>query len=488
MESRRALEISAIAALALSVTGCSVSKASDAKAHQASAVDREIHLSIYAGRFGQVHESRQFDLNEGRNRINLPLISKRIDSQSLVFDSTPDGPSVVSTTSDLGMSSQESIVKRLAGTEVEVVLTGNDGKMGEHLKGTLESRDGSGFVLRTPEKTYVNPPGMIVVDGSSSLSTMQGMNAEVQSKQSGKKPVGFSYLSAGLGWSADYIVRLEKASDKVEFEGWATIQNETSVAYPDAKISLIAGAPNQTVREDLMLAEAKTPSKGGFSGDGDLRMAMRRRADKSEAQGIDNHGVPLMVPVGDLQSIEVPARATILPDQLNRVRLVDSHEVPVKKDYIATIGYPWGGTKQHIPLEAHMTFKNDKLSGLGFPLASGSVRVLDHGTFVGSAVISDTPKDEKVELTIGTAFDVNADMVTLSAARVDKRHWRADVEVTFHNHRALESMITVCVGLGQGGLVLSGPAPKPYSGPVKEIELHVPANSDKKIRLRLVTP
>ncbi len=63
-------------------------------------------------------------------------------------------------------------------------------------------------------------------------------------------------------------------------------------------------------------------------------------------------------------------------------------------------------------VDAYLEFSNDKASGLGVPLPAGRIRVSrldaadDSLEFIGEDVIDHTPRDEKVRVKLGSAFDV----------------------------------------------------------------------------------
>jgi hypothetical protein len=63
------------------------------------------------------------------------------------------------------------------------------------------------------------------------------------------------------------------------------------------------------------------------------------------------------------------------------------------------------------PVEVHLTFKNSHAHSLGIPLPAGTVRVYEADSkgrlqFVGGDHINHSPKDEKIDLHIGAAFDI----------------------------------------------------------------------------------
>ena len=86
------------------------------------------------------------------------------------------------------------------------------------------------------------------------------------------------------------------------------------------------------------------------------------------------------------------------------------------------------------------------MSGLGLPLPAGIVRVYKANAdqkifFVGEDSISHTPKNEKVRLTLGEAFDVTVSGKQTKFNRIAEKVYEASYELTFKNAR--ETPVTV---------------------------------------------
>src|SRR5262249_9816353 len=88
-----------------------------------------------------------------------------------------------------------------------------------------------------------------------------------------------------------------------------------------------------------------------------------------------------------------------------------------------------------------LEFKNSKEAndGLGVPLPRGPVRVFQNDgagepEFLGSEGIDHTPRDEKVRLRLGYAFDLAAQRKTL-AVRKGKGFEEFDLEIRVRNHK-----------------------------------------------------
>lgn len=101
-----------------------------------------------------------------------------------------------------------------------------------------------------------------------------------------------------------------------------------------------------------------------------------------------------------------------------------------------------------------MEFKNEKTNGLGIPLPKGVVRVFkadeSDGSleFIGEDNINHTPKDLKVTLTTGNAFDITANKVASKYQSYTNGlntygGYSASLNLTVTNHKDIKAEIVI---------------------------------------------
>jgi hypothetical protein len=100
------------------------------------------------------------------------------------------------------------------------------------------------------------------------------------------------------------------------------------------------------------------------------------------------------------------------------------------------------GVETNKKVDVYLEFKNDKAFGLGVPLPAGRLRVsqLDKADgsleFIGEDQIDHTPKDEKVRVKLGSAFDVVGERRQVSFAVDTNGKWmEEEIEVKLRNHK-----------------------------------------------------
>src|SRR5207247_11185486 len=116
--------------------------------------------------------------------------------------------------------------------------------------------------------------------------------------------------------------------------------------------------------------------------------------------------------------------------------MLASDKVPITRDYSARLpalsawddGY-FGGTAsppQRGSVQVALTFFNRAKSGLGVPLPQGAIRIYEPDRsrslrYAGAATIENTPKDQKVQLTLARAFDLFTESPIVQTQRPNQR-------------------------------------------------------------------
>jgi hypothetical protein len=110
---------------------------------------------------------------------------------------------------------------------------------------------------------------------------------------------------------------------------------------------------------------------------------------------------------------------TIAENQTKQVALLSASGVPARKelllkgnDYYYQSSY--GELGQKMKVGVFVEFDNKESANLGMPLPKGIIRVYKkdgagNAQFIGEDRVDHTPKNEKVRLKLGDAFDVTAD-------------------------------------------------------------------------------
>jgi hypothetical protein len=136
-------------------------------------------------------------------------------------------------------------------------------------------------------------------------------------------------------------------------------------------------------------------------------------------------------------------------------------------------------------------FTNEAKAGLGMPMPAGVVRVYQAdsrgGTqFVGEDRIDHTPKDETLNLKIGTAFDVVAERKQTDFDRISTNVYEMEFEVALRNHKTQPVTVQVNEPIGGTWRMLSSTHPHTKTDAwAAQFQISVPADGGVNLRYRV---
>lgn len=256
----------------------------------------------------------------------------------------------------------------------------------------------------------------------------------------GPRTVKVSYLATGFAWSADYVARLDASGDGMNLTGWATLVNDTGVAFHQAQVQLVAGSLNVTPETRRGGRSANTERTSASDAPDTLTPEMlralplttcyavpaprRRRMGLMYASDAVAGTVNVVLDeivvtgsrimsrevLGDYQLYRLPWPTDLGAQQTKQVLFLDKPDVPVERYYAVLTE----GLDTDMPFDepllaptVHLRFRNTMDDGLGEPLPSGIVRVFepyaDTQVFAGERRIRDVPVGLPVEIAIGRA-------------------------------------------------------------------------------------
>ncbi len=360
---------------------------------------QSVAVTIYNENLALVKDQRKVQLGSGLNALAFRDVSALIRPETALLRSisTPGKLSVLEQNFDFDLLTPEKLLEKFVGKNVGVLRT-NPATGVETTEQAQVLSANSGVVLKFPDRIETGVPGRIIYpDVPANLRDRPTLVMSINNTGASQQDVELSYLTGGLGWRADYVAELNAAEDKMDLSGWVTLTNTSGASYRNAKLQLVAGDVNQ-VREQMrpMRAMAKAAV-----------MEMDAAAPMREESLLEYH----------LYSLDRPT--TIAENQTKQVALLTASQVPVRKELLLRGDEYYyqssvGDLGQKIKVGVFVEFDNKEASRLGLPLPKGIMRVYKkdsagNAQFVGEDSIDHTPKNEKVRLKLGHAFDVTAD-------------------------------------------------------------------------------
>jgi hypothetical protein len=373
-------------------------------------------------------------------------VAAQIDPTSVHFKSltAPDAVTVLEQDFRYDLASPDAILNRYLGKEIELDrAAGRDGERNETIKGILLSNAG-GRVVQSNGKILINPPGNpVLTELPEGLLTKPTLVWKLSSSQAGAHQGEISYMTGGMSWSADYVLVVDKDDAKGDMTAWTTITNNSGATYKDARLKLVAGDVHRAPVPIGMEFEAMDAMKPA--------MAAAPAPNMTEKSFFEYHLYTL-------------ARPTTLADNSSKqVEMASAAGVPIKKLFVydgaenlyygafGDSGYwdPGYGLQSGKKVSVLLEFQNKKAEGLGIPLPKGRVRVYkkdDDGSlqFAGEDSIDHTPKDEKVRVKMGEAFDIVGERKRSNfASDLKGRRFEETFEIKLRNHKDSDATVTV---------------------------------------------
>lgn len=357
-----------------------------------------IAVTIYNNNLALVKDQRKLIMDKGFNTLAFRGVSAKMRPETALLRSlTPNNQlRVLEQNFDFDLLTPQKLLEKYTGKQVQLASI-NPATGRETIQTATILSTNSGVTLKIDDKIVTNPQGSYIFDEvPDNLRDHPTLVTQLTSSTRSQQTIELGYLTAGLSWKADYVAELSSDDSQLDLTGWITLTNQSGTTYNNAKVQLVAGDVNQV--------------QAGFSRNSSRRETMTKAmsdSDVAEESLFEYH----------LYSLNRPS--DLADKQTKQVALLSASSVPVDKefllqgqDYYYNNSYSELGRK--IKIAIFVEFNNTKKAHLGIPIPKGTVRVYKNDSkgsaqFIGEDRITHTPKNEKIRLKLGDAFDVTAD-------------------------------------------------------------------------------
>jgi hypothetical protein len=387
--------------------------------------------------YALVRDQRTMSLSQGRAELRFSDVAARMDPTTVGFASLrdPQGTRVLEQNYQYDLVSGQKLLERFIGERISVEQARGDGI--ETVSGTLLSAQGgitlaleSGEIATFNQWTGIRYPSL-----PGGLITKPTLVWTIDADKGGEHPVRVSYQAQGLTWWADYNAVLDESKGcTLDLGAWVTIVNQSGGSFPNAQLKLVAGEVNRAPAGGLDRIEV-TGTR--------MKAAMVADDGFAESALFEYHLYTL-------------GRRTDLPD--NSTKQIElfpaANGMRCEKQLLFTAAPAaqayWGapnldqGYAATTPGEvgAYLRFDNRKDNGLGVPLPAGRVRVNQLNSadgsleFIGEDVIGHTPRNEKLNLKLGKAFDIVGERRQTAFSSDSKARWAEEsFEISVRNRK-----------------------------------------------------
>ncbi len=361
---------------------------------------KDLSITVYNNDFGVVKEKRNIDISRETDIIQYLDVAQLIETDSIIVD----GVEVIELNYDYDLVNKEKLMEKYL--DKIITLYDKEEKTREQYK-LLSVKGGLVLEKADTKEIIINPEGEIILPKlPSELIVKPALIWRITPTDA--KEINVSYITKGLSWTANYVITLGE-KDFV-LAGWVNIENNSGTTYENATLKLIAGEVKrikdddevQYIREDnICYSESPSPN---FVEDS----------------------------FADYHMYSLQHRTTLKNNQSKQINFINADRVGYHKYY------DFGRHEENAKIIVE--FENNSDNRLGMPFPKGNIKVYKEDSkdgnleFTGEDRIKHTPKDEKVCLHIGEAFDVICERDRIDYEKTDGYDYE-EYEFNIRNHK-----------------------------------------------------
>jgi hypothetical protein len=433
---------------------------------------RDVMVTIYNGNLGLVKDTREAHLEAGTLHVRFMDVAAQIDPTSVHLRSTsdPQGLKILEQNYEYDLLTSDKLMEKYVGKTVRLYQGS-----GAFQEATLLST--AGPIWEINGEIHIGTYGNVVLPAlPENLVSKPTLVWLLRSAAAAPQRIEASYLTGGLTWKADYVMVVDAADRRTDLTGWVTIDNKSGATYRNAALKLVAGDINRaTPRNEpgrVLEMAAKVPAS----------------VDASHAFRAESFF--------EYHLYTLDGRTTVKDRQTKQLSLLSASDVPVEKRFVyygaaeyfrSQSGLPMSNQKVGVYLEV----KNSKDHRLGIPLPKGKVRVYKADTggsqqLIGEDWIDHTPKDERLRIKMGDAFDVVGERIQKDWKKIGPSLYEVEWEISLRNHKTEAVTVEVIEPVpGDWEVLRSTHAYEKVSAFTMRFRVLVPEDGEAKLNYRV---
>jgi len=290
-----------------------------------------------------------------------------------------------------------------------------------------------------------------------------------------KQKVEVTYLTGSMTWRADYVFVIDEKDTAGDLTGWVTLNNTSGASYEDAKLKLVAGDVQKLMppmdygeeMDDMTVATA-SDAKASFKEEGLFEYHLYTLQHPTTVRNLEQKQVTLL--------------------EGNGVK-IDKKLLFFGQSYYYRGNY--GQVMSNQKVGVYLDVENKEANHLGIPLPKGIVRVYKADKsgakqFIGEDRIDHTPRDEKIRIKMGDAFDVVGDRKQTDWKALGTCVSESGWEISLRNHKDNDETVEVFEPVGgDWTIVTSSHQAKKIDAHTFSFEVKVPKRGEQKIKYRV---
>jgi hypothetical protein len=415
-------------------------------------MQKDVMVTIYNGNLGLVKDVREIRLPAGTTDVQFMDVAAQIDPTTVHLKSITDpaGLKILEQNYEYDLLSSAKLMEKYVGKRVRLYQPD-----GSYHEATLLSTNGPVYEING--QIHLGHNGRLILPSlPENLVSRPTLAWLLRNQATAPQRVEASYMTSGITWRADYVLVLNPADTRGDLTGWVTIDNKSGAIYRNAALKLVAGDVNRAVDRSR---NAKA-----------LEMMAAAPAVAEARRDFVSEGF------FEYHLYTLDGRTTIKDNQTKQLSLLAAADIGIEKQLIYYGAQDYYRTSYGTPISnqkvgVYIEVKNSQANRLGVPLPKGRVRVYKADTggsqqFIGEDWIDHTPKDERVKIKMGEAFDVVGERTQRDFRKTGPRTWEVEWEIALRNHKQDAQTVTVIEPVPGDWQVLQS------SHPTEKIEAH----------------
>src|SRR5574342_561258 len=382
---------------------------------------KDLMVTIYNGDLGLVKDTREARFDAGLLEAQFADVAAQIDPTSVHLKSLTDpaGLKILEQNYEYDLLMSVKLMEKYVGKKVRLYQAN-----GTYQDATLLSTNGPVYEING--QIHMGHYGHVVLPAlPENLVSKPTLVWLLRNAKAAAQRVEASYLTGGINWKADYVMVVNAADNRSDLTGWVTIDNKSGATYWNAALKLVAGDINR----------AQTPR----SPRGALELAAKAVSANMADRDFKSEGF------FEYHLYTLDGRTTIKDNQTKQLSLMSASDVPVDKHFIYYGATDYYRTQYGVPMSnqkvgVYLELNNSKENRLGMPIPKGRVRVYKADTsgsqqLIGEDWVDHTPKDEKIKIKMGDAFDVVGERTQKDWKRIAPNLYEVEWEISLRNHK-----------------------------------------------------
>lgn len=437
-----------------------------------------VSLTVYNQDLGLVKDRREVRLGTGVREIRFMDVAARINPTTVHLKSLTDsqGVRILEQNYEYDLLNPQKLLDKYVGKKVKILdknyYTGQE----RVVEATLLSTNG-GPIYEVDGTIHLGHPGRVILpEIPENLIAKPTLVWLLHNRVARGQTVEASYLTGGMSWRADYVFVLNSRDNGGDLSGWVTIDNKSGASYKDAALKLVAG--------DIHRAPGRRELHGA------LDRAAKAAASEERLREFTQQGF------FEYHLYTLQGKSTIKDNQTKQLNLLSAADIPVKKQLIFFGAQDYYRNRFGVPISnqkvgVYLEVANKKENRLGLPLPKGVVRVYKADDaaslqFVGEDWIDHTPKDEKVKIKMGEAFDVVGERLQKDWRQLASNLYEVEWEIKLRNHKNEDAQVKVIEPIpGDWDMLRSSHSYEKIEAHTLQFEVDVPKDREAKINYRV---